>query len=210
MTRIIIADDHQIVIDGLKALLKDQSEIKIVDEAHDGLELIEKCKIHQPDLVLTDIGMDKMDGIEASQVIIKQFSNIKILVLTTYADARSIRKMLKIGVEGYLLKDSGKQDFIQAISEIINGNNFYDQRVTDVIMNSMKAQPKKTAPTPLTAREKEIICLIAEGLNMKEIANQLFLSELTVDSHRKNIYVKLGINKVAMLVRYAVEHGLVE
>ncbi len=211
MTKIIIADDHQIVIDGLKALFEEEKALQIIGEAANGLLLMKKIPSLQPDLVIMDIGMPVMDGIEASSIIKKKYPTIKILVLTTYADKYKIKKILKIGVDGYLLKDSGKSKLLEAIHTIMEGQTYYDKRVTEIMMNDHRAPKTKyqTAAT-LTKREKEVIKLIVEGMNTSEIAAALFLSSLTIETHRKNIFTKLGINKVASLVRYAIEEGLVD
>ncbi|PHR23545.1 MAG: DNA-binding response regulator [Fluviicola sp.] len=211
MIKIITADDHQIVLDGLKALLEDQSEFQVIGEAKNGKELIEACNTLNPDLILTDIGMPVMDGIEALRSIKKTHPELKTLVLTTYTDRRNIREMLKIDVDGYLLKDSGKAVFIEAINTIMTGEKYYDKRVTEIMMNSFsKSKKKPQSNTPLTKREKDIVRLISEGLDSQEISGILFISLLTVETHRKNIYTKLGINKIASLVRYALEEGLIE
>lgn len=211
MIKIILVDDHQIVIDGLKALLEDQKDLQIIGEANNGKELIDTCLGLSPDLILMDIGMPVMDGIEACRVIKETHPEIKTLILTTYADKKNIRDMLKLNIDGYLLKDSGKEIFIEAIHAIIDNNTYYDKRVTDVMMSSYSGKKEQYRPNiPLTMREKEIIRLIVEGMSTSEIGETLFLSALTVETHRKNIYIKLGINKIASLVRYALEEGLVE
>lgn len=211
MTKIIIADDHQIIIDGLKALLQQEEQFQIIAEVSNGKALIDNGIALQPDLILMDIGMPIMNGIKAAKEIKKSHPDIKILVLTTYADHKNIKEMLRIGVDGYILKDSGKDNFITAIRTIIQGQTYYDKRVTEVLMNSFnKKKSTFNTPTPLTVREKQIIQLIAEGMSTLQISETLFLSILTVETHRKNIYTKLGLNKVATLVRYAVEEGIIE
>ena len=211
MIRLLIADDHQIIIDGIRALLENEALITIVGEAVNGKELIDNGLLLNPDFILMDIGMPEMDGITAAQIIKKNHPEIKILVLTTYADQKSIREMLKIGVDGYVLKDSGKDIFIEAIQTIIAGNTYFDRRVTEVMMSSFQPQKKKLDTlTPLSPREKDIVRLIAEGKSTVEMAGILHLSLLTIETHRKNIYTKLGMNKVASLVRYAIEQGLLD
>ena len=211
MIKIVIADDHQLIIDGLTAMLNSHEDLHIIGQARNGKELIRSGLSPEPDLVLMDIGMPEMDGIEASRAIRESHPQIKILVLTTYADHRKIREMLKTGVEGYVLKDSGSELFLEAIRAIAAGKTYYDSRVTEVMMESLR--PKKAAvfaPTPLTDREKDVIRLIAEGKSTAEMAEALFLSTLTIETHRKNIYTKLGMNKVASLVRYAIDEGLLD
>ncbi len=208
MIKIIIADDHKIVREGLSALLSSVEEIEIIEEAPNGLILLHQLKTLQPDLILLDIGMPVMDGIQAAEKIKVEFPEVKILILTTYVEQAKIKKMLKIGVHGYLLKDSGKAGLLNAIKTITEGQNYYDQRVTDIVMNSY--QPKKAATSTaivLTKREKEIALLIAQGKSTKEIAQELFISPFTVDTHRKNIFSKLGISKVASLIRIVIEEG---
>jgi DNA-binding NarL/FixJ family response regulator len=158
-----------------------------------------------------DIGMPVMDGIEASRILKKEHPTIKILVLTMYAEQKHIKDMLKIGVDGYILKDSGKEEFLSATDALMNNETYFDKRVTAVIMNSFQPQKKQqNTYTPLTDREKEIVKLVAEGKSTAEIASLIHLSSLTVETHRKNIYTKLGMNKIAGLVKYALEEGLIE
>jgi DNA-binding NarL/FixJ family response regulator len=211
MTKIIIADDHQIVIDGIQCLLNGEKGVTIIGEALNGKLLLESDLLSEAELILMDISMPEMDGVEASKLLRKSHPELKILVLTTYVDHRKIKEMLKIGVSGYLVKESGKGPFLEAIAKIMRGETYYDSRVTDVVMSSYRPKKlKDQPPTPLTNREKEVIRLIADGMNTAEIAAALFLSVLTIETHRKNIFTKLGINKVARLVRYAVEEGLVD
>jgi DNA-binding NarL/FixJ family response regulator len=208
MIKIIIADDHKIVREGLNALLSSAEEIEIIEEAPNGLILLHQLKTLEPDLVLLDIGMPVMDGIQAAAKIKVEFPKVKILILTTYVEQAKIKKMLKIGVHGYVLKDSGKAALLNAIRTVTEGQNYYDQRVTDIVMNSYKPQKKATSNNiSLTKREKEIALLIVQGKSTKEIAQELFISPFTVDTHRKNIFSKLGINKVASLVTIAIREG---
>ena len=211
MIRMVIADDHQIVIDGLKALLATENTIQVVGEVNNGSDLIQCVLQTSPDIILMDIGMPVMDGIEASRILKKEHPTIKILVLTMYAEQKHIKDMLKIGVDGYILKDSGKEEFLSATDALMNNETYFDKRVTAVIMNSFQPQKKQqNTYTPLTDREKEIVKLVAEGKSTAEIASLIHLSSLTVETHRKNIYTKLGMNKIAGLVKYALEEGLIE
>jgi len=211
MIRMVIADDHQIVIDGLKALLATEKTIEIVGESNNGADLIQYGLQTSPDLILMDIAMPVMDGIEAARILKKEYPAIKILVLTMYAEQKHIKDMLKIGVDGYILKDSAKEEFLNAIHALMEGETYFDKRVSTVIMNSFQPQKKpQNTYTPLTDREKEIVKLVAEGKSTAEIASLIHLSSLTVETHRKNIYTKLGMNKIAGLVKYAIEEGLIE
>jgi DNA-binding NarL/FixJ family response regulator len=209
MIKIIIADDHQIIIDGLRMLLGEEDQLQIVGDALNGVTLINKIPKLQPDLVILDLGMPVMDGMEAALKIKELYPTLKILVLTTYSEPHRIKKMLKININGYLLKDAGKTKLLEAIYSIMDGNTYYDRRVTDIIMDSFK--PLKTTSSPrLTKREKEIIRLIVKGKSTNEIAEELSRGKSTIETHRRNIFTKLGINKVASLVSYAIEEGLVE
>ena len=211
MIKILIADDHQLVIDGVKSMLAAESHLSLIGEALNGQALLDHANLAEADLVLLDIGMPVLSGLEASRALRKSHPDLKILVLTTYADHRTIKSVLKLGVHGYLLKDSGKADFLAAIAALMDDRTYYDARVTEVMMSSFQGKKSgASAATPLTEREKEIIRLIADGLSTTEIAEKLFLSALTVETHRKNIFTKLGVNKVATLVRYAVEAGLLD
>lgn len=211
MINIIITDDHKIVREGLTALLNSVETINIIDEAPNGLILQHKLKTQKPDLILLDIGMPVMDGIEAAKAVKTNHPDVKILVLTTYAEQAKIKKMLKIGVDGYVLKDSGKAALLHAIQTVYEGKKYYDQRVTEEIMNSYQTKKRSAARSiSLTKREKEITKLIATGQSTKEISETLFISPLTVDTHRKNIFSKLGINKAAALVQYAIKEGLID
>lgn len=210
MIKIVIADDHQIVIDGLKSLLEKEEHIKIVGEALNGVILLNRLPMLNPDVVLLDIGMPVMDGMEAATKIKDQFPAIKIVAVSAYTEVFKIKRMLKIGIDAYVLKDTGKRGLLEAIESVMKGGNYYDPRVKEILMDSFNSKKRQTYAAPLTKREKEITGLIAEGYTTKEIADKLFVSPLTVDTHRKNIFSKLGIKKVAELVRYAVLEGLVD
>lgn len=210
MIKIVIADDHQIVIDGLKSLLEKEEHIKIVGEALNGVILLNRLPMLNPDVVLLDIGMPVMDGMEAATKIKDQFPAIKIVAVSAYTEVFKIKRMLKIGIDAYVLKDTGKRGLLEAIESVMKGGNYYDPRVKEILMDSFNSKKRQTYAAPLTKREKQITGLIAEGYTTKEIADKLFVSPLTVDTHRKNIFSKLGIKKVAELVRYAVLEGLVD
>jgi len=157
MIKIILVDDHKIVLDGLKALLSTTDELEIIGEAQNGLILLHQLKTLKPDLVLLDIGMPVMDGIEAAAKIKKKYPEIKVLILSTYAEKAKIKKMLTIGVDGYILKDSDKEALLNAIKTVMSSDQkYYDHRVTDVIMNSYQPKKVDTQMPRLTKRELEI------------------------------------------------------
>jgi two-component system nitrate/nitrite response regulator NarL len=210
MIKVFITDDHKVIIDGLKRLLSVSSEIEIIGTALNGAILLDKLKTQQPDLILLDISMPVMDGIQAAKVIKKLYPTIKILVFTTFIDNDKVKKITKIGVDGYLLKDSSGDKLIHAIKMVMSGTNYYDHRVVDLVMHNYKRTASTPTITALTKREREVIRLIAQGKSSKEIGEELFISPLTVDSHRRNIFAKLGISKTAALITYAYENGLMD
>jgi len=206
-TRLIIADDHQMFIDGVKALLQDTKEIQVTGSANNGRELLEKMGDTEADIVLMDIGMPELDGIETTQIISLKYPQIKIIALTMYDDYNKITKMLKAGASGYVLKNTSKKELIEAILIVAGGGVYYSDKV---IINAMQTISAENGPpvSKLTEREIEIIKLIVKSLTNKQIADELSISELTVNTHRKNAMRKLSIKNTAGLVKFAIEQGL--
>ena len=205
--RIIIADDHRVFIEGMKAMLKEFSEIEVIGEALNGKELVEIAKQLKPDLILTDVQMPVMDGIDAAKELQKCMPDVKILVLTMLNESFHIRKMMEAGISGYVLKTTNKEDLIAAIKKIAAGEKHFDAEVTNRLMNDFSA-PSTSTSDSLTKREKEILKFIANGLTDKEIAEKIFLSPLTVATHRKNILSKLGLKNKVELTRFALKNNL--
>lgn len=207
--RIIIADDHRVFIDGIKALLKDVPGLEVIAEAENGEALVNKTAEHKPDLVLTDVQMPVKDGIEAAREIHARFPEIKIMTLTMLNESIYIKKMLEAGVSGYIIKTVDKEELILAIRKVAAGEKYFGAEVAAQLLNNFPdASDKKTPVDQLTKREKEILVLIAQGLTDKEIADKVFLSSLTVITHRKNILGKLGLKNKVELARFAMEHKL--
>jgi DNA-binding NarL/FixJ family response regulator len=205
--RIIIADDHRVFIDGMKALLRDFPEMNVVAEAGDGQQLIELVQTHQPDLVLTDIQMPVKDGIEATKEIHKRFPEIKIIALSMMNESIYIKKMLEAGASGYILKTVDKDELISTIQKVAGGEKYFSAEVTSQLMNNFSMKSSQSSPADvLTKREKEILTLIAQGFTDKEIAEKVFLSPLTITTHRKNILSKLGLKNKVELTRFAMEN----
>lgn len=205
--RIVIADDHRVMLDGIRALLRDVSELEIVGDALNGEELIAQVRAHRPDVVLTDIQMPVKDGIQASIEIHAEFPEVKIIALTMLNESMFIKRMLEAGVSGYVTKNVDKDELVRVIHKVANGEKHFSDEVTAQLMNNFST----TAESPvdvLTKREKEILKLIAQGLTDKEIAEKVFLSALTVISHRKNILSKLGLKNKVEITRFALENGL--
>ena len=217
MIRILIVDDHQMIRDGLKALLMGYDNIEIVGECNDGSEVLPQLKQNEVDIILMDIRMPQMDGIEASKKIFQEFPEQKIIALTMFNEEKYIEEMLKLGTMGYILKDGGKTDLLNAIETVHQGENYYSDKVTETIMakltkNKPRAKQQKLEVTldELTQREKDILRLIAEELTNSEIGEKLNISNRTVDTHRRNLLQKLGVKNTAGLVKYAVKSGLTD
>ncbi|HEU4718580.1 MAG TPA: response regulator transcription factor [Bacteroidia bacterium] len=209
--RILIADDHRVFIDGMKALLNDVPGIEVIADAENGQELIEQAIAHAPDVVLTDIQMPVKDGIEATKEILRISPSVKIIALTMLNESLFIRRMLDAGAYGYILKTVGKEELIGAIRKVAAGEKYFSSEAATQLLNdfSGKSSGKNNPADTLTKREKEILALIAQGFTDKEIAEKVFLSPLTIITHRKNILSKLGLKNKVELTRFAMEHGLI-
>lgn len=205
--RIVIADDHRVMLDGIRALLRDVTELEIVGDALNGEELIAQVRIHQPDVVLTDIQMPLKDGIEAAREIHALYPNVRIVALTMLNESMFIKRMLEAGVSGYVTKNVDKDELVRVIHKVAKGEKHFSEEVTAQLMNNFSEQSSNPINS-LTKREKEILKLIAQGLTDKEIAEKVFLSSLTVISHRKNILSKLGLKNKVEITRFAIENGL--
>lgn len=209
--KIIIADDHEVIIDGLIALLATEKDLQVVGRANNGNQLLEIIKNKPVDLIILDIDMPEMNGVEAAKKLKEKYPDVKILVLTMFNTPDFIANLLRHGVDGYILKNSRKRELLKAIRSVRSGRSFYAPEVTEIMMNSFRQEKNNNKDTvQLTPREKEIIRLISEEYTSREIGEKLFISFHTVERHRKNIIAKLGVKNVAGLVKYAIMNGLVE
>jgi DNA-binding NarL/FixJ family response regulator len=210
--KIILVDDHQMFRDGLKAILSDQPDIELIADLGSGQELIELLNSAVPDLILTDISMPEISGIELTEYVQKHFPQIKILILSMHSDEEYIIKALRAGANGYLPKETSITELLKAIQTIYKGENYFNKSISDTILNSISNKAEvKTDPSEeekLTKREIEIIQLVVEGLSNKEIANKLFISIRTVDSHKNHIMQKLHLKSSVEMVKYALKHKL--
>ncbi|HEY7161977.1 MAG TPA: response regulator transcription factor [Acidobacteriota bacterium] len=208
--RVLIADDHALVRAGFRALLESQS-VEVVAEANDGREAVELTKKYHPDIVLMDIGMSGLNGIEAASRISREFPSSRILILSMHANEEYVLQALRAGACGYLLKDSGRQELMLAVRSIIEGKTYLSPEVSKhVIDNYVESVGGKSDPLErLTPRQREILQLIAEGRTNKEIAQILKIAVKTVDTHRTQLMERLDIHDVAGLVRFAIQMGLV-
>ncbi|HTF17805.1 MAG TPA: response regulator transcription factor [Chryseolinea sp.] len=210
MINVLIADDHQMVIDGMKALLSEEHDIQIVGEALNGDEALAFLKSgNLVDLIILDINMPNTDGIETARAIAHNYPATKVLILSMHNKPIYIKQLIEVGVSGYILKNAGKEELLSAIKNIQSGKEYFSSEVTKAIFNSLKNSPTSTE-SQLTKRELEILRLLSKALTTSEIAEKLFLSPYTVDTHRKNLLSKLGLRNTPALVRYAIEHGLSE
>lgn len=213
MIKIIIADDHQLFIEGVHSLINSMKEIEIIKEVNDGRALIEELEHTKCDLILMDINMPIIDGIEATKQIKKTHPDIKILMLTMFSSKDYIEKLLRAGADGYLLKNTDAIELKDAIETLIRGESYFSKEVTERIMEGLqkKKHDEKTKFTiELTEREIDVLKLIVQEFTTAEIADKLFISTHTVETHRKNLISKLNVRNIAGLVRYAMEHGLVD
>ena len=210
--RIILADDHALLRQGLKRILSEIAGLEVVGEARDGLELLQMVNAVPCDLIIIDISMPNLRGIEAIHEIKARLPNVKILVLTMHKDSEYLRQAFSAGADGYLLKEDADAELFSAIEKIRKGKIFITQKLSEDLTDDW-ARIKRGDVTPLTnqekltLREKEVLKLIAEGKSSKEIASALFISIRTVDHHRASIMGKLNIKKTADLVKYAIDRG---
>jgi len=212
--KILIADDHSLIRTGISTLLQGYAEFIVVGEAANGIEAVDMTKKVQPDVVIIDLSMPKMNGIEATRVIRERFPQTRVLVLTMHENEEYIYQIFNSGAGGYVLKNSSREELCEAVRAVANGEKFFSTRVSEIMVEGFIKRGEtlhseiSSSDVPLTKREKEILSLVAEGMTNQQIADKLFISPRTVDTHRTNIMQKLDIHDVALLARYAVEHGL--
>lgn len=211
--KIAIADDHQMFRDGIKSLLDNTREYVVVGEAKDGIELLALVKQVSLDVVLLDINMPKMNGLEAIKKLKSDHSEIKVIMLTMFNTNEYINKLLKSGADGYVLKNTGKEELEEAINTVVSGESFFSNEVKQTVMDNLQNKPQIEPDffqVELTSREKEVLSLIVKEYTTNEIAEKLFISPHTVETYRKNLTSKLPVKNIAGLVRYAIQMGLVD
>jgi DNA-binding NarL/FixJ family response regulator len=212
--RILLADDHTIIRSGLKLLLEQQPDFKVVAEANDGREAVELVSKHHPKVAVLDIGMPKLNGIEATQQIASQEPDTEVVILSMHADESYVLRALKAGARAYILKNSAEADLIRAVHSVADGKSFFSPVISKMLLEDYVRQIKdkhvEDSYDLLTPREKEILQLLAEGRTNKEVANLLSLSVHTVDAHRGNILQKLNLHGIPELILYAVRKGIIQ
>ena len=206
--RVLVADDHQIVLQGLKTILSREG-LEIAGEASNGSEAVSRAMDLQPDLVVMDISMPVMTGIEAAAQIRRALPSAKVILLTVHTENRYILEALKSGIRGYVLKSRAASELIEAVREILNGRIYLSPGISQTVVEAYLQQNSEESES-LTQRELQVLQLVAEGRTTKEIAASLGVSAKTADSHRSNIMHKLNMHTVAELVRYAIRRGLVQ
>lgn len=216
---VLLVDDHQIIRDGLRALLMDVSEVQILGEAENGRQALDFLAKQAVDVVIMDVNMPEMNGVDATTQIMTLFPDTPVLCLSMHDEIEYISKMLQAGASGYILKNSGKEELVMAITKVHNGEKYFSSEVSYAMMmtyigglnnpSQQKLSTNKYA-VQLTKREVEIIRLIASEMTNQEIADKLNISLRTVDTHRRNLLQKLGVKNTAGLVRYAIQNNLIE
>lgn len=210
---VAIVDDHKMFRQGVEAMLDDIPELSLAWGASNGKETFDKLKDQVPDVILMDITLGEESGITLTEKILETFPEIKVLGLSMHKEDNYIVKILEAGAKGYLLKDAGSEEMVRAIKKVYEGDTYYSSHVTNVLMKHITQGTKPSEKgdlIPLTSRETEILKLIAEEYSNPEIAQKLFISIRTVDTHRRNLLDKLHAKNTAGLVKYAIKHGLIE
>jgi len=197
MINVVIAEDHQSLIDGIKIFLEYEDDIKVVGEANDGERLLEVVRLKKPDVVLTDIRMPKMDGITATRELKKEYPDCKVIAFSMFEQGEAIQQMQDAGASGYIMKNSSLKIVLAAIRAVMTGETYFDSQ--------LKNNTKTENNVPLSKRELEIVKLIGEGKTSQEISEILFIGKTTVDTHRKNILKKLSLQGKSELLRYSME-----
>jgi two-component system, NarL family, response regulator NreC len=211
--RIVLADDHTVVRSGLRALLERHQNFEVVGEAENGRDVVTLSASLRPDIVVMDVGMPLLNGIEAAAALLKQSPSTGVIVLSMYSDESYVMRALKAGARGYLLKDSAAPDLLSAIDAVSNGRSFFSPSIRELLAEDyvrvLRQKGEVDSYELLSPREREILQLLAEGKTNKEVAATLFISPYTVETHRGNILEKLGLHSAAELILYAVRKGII-
>lgn len=207
MIRIYIVEDHNVVVEGLRVLLQNETDISIVGSAGTAADCLEFFASHTADVLLMDINLPDMSGVDLCQLIKSRYKTVMVLGLSTFNQGIYMNKIMENGASGYLLKNITRQELIDGIKTANSGGVYFSFEAGKIYKNTIE---KISQQPVLTKREKEIVKLVAEGLTNVQISKQLFISVDTVDTHRKNLYTKLNINNTAMLIRYAIDNGLID
>lgn len=209
--KILIADDHGILREAIASLLNNEFGMEVIGEAQDGRTAVQLAKELHPDVIIMDIAMPGLNGIEATRQIVREMPNIKVIALSVYADRRSVREMLKAGASGYVPKQCAFKELVTAIQNVVSNQTYLSSRISGIVVEEYVHRLEEndnSAYSILTPREREVLQLIAEGKSTKAIAKELFVSNKTIEWHRRQLMNKLGAQSVAELVKYAIREGL--
>jgi DNA-binding NarL/FixJ family response regulator len=213
MKKILLVDDHDIIIDGLIAMLQDNTDYQIIGKANDGNEAIQNTETLNPDIIIMDISMPNLSGIDATKIIKSKYHNIKIIVLTQHDKSEYVLEILKAGADGYLLKNSKKDELLEALKTVEKDQKYLGHKISDLMINNylsnQNTESEKETLVQLTKREIEIIRLISSDLSNQEIADELNISLRTVETHRRNLMQKLNVKTVVALVHYAIKNNII-
>ena len=212
--KILLADDHKVLRSGLRRILEEQTDLEVVGEAADGREAVELAGQLHPDIVVMDIGMPKMNGMEATRQIMQRNPKLNVLILSMYSDENYVVQTLRAGARGYLLKDSAEDELIYAVRTVNSGVPYFSPRIARMLvgdsMQRLRNECVDDTYELLTPREREVLQLIAEGKSNKEVAAALFVSPTTIETHRARIMDKLDLHSTAEIVLYAVRKGIIQ
>ncbi len=214
MIRVLIADDHTMFVDGIESILRNEPNINVVGKCFDGLSIFDILEKNEIDVLLLDVNLPGMNGIDVCKRLVQEHPNVKVLALSMYNEESFISEILKNGALGYILKNTGRTELMKAIENVYEGQSYFSDAVTQTIMKSMvkssnSSNSKKNFPK-ISRREKEVLQLIIEEFTTQEIAQKLFISLKTVESHRSNLLAKLNARNTAGLVRVAMENNLLD
>lgn len=210
---VLIADDHKIFRDGIRSILEKEKDIEVIDEAADGNEVLEKLDTELIDVIILDIDIGKPTGIEVMEIIQDKYPEVKVLILSMIGLHDFVIQALEKGANGYILKNTGKDEVLTAIRSVAKGDSYFSKEVSSILveqLNRPRKAKKKSEGIPLTARETEVLQLIAQEFSNHEIAERLYISIRTVDTHRRNLLEKLNLKNTAGLVKYAIKKGLIK
>ena len=211
VTKLAIIDDHEVIINGLRAMLSGHPDLQIIYSANSGADLLSLLKQNQPDVLLMDIQMPEMSGVELCKLVHKQYPQVKIIAFSSFDDSHYVKQIMRNGASGYLLKNADQQSIVSAIQQVVTGNEVIDETIKKILVGeSITGHRRSIFDIPLTKREREILKLIAGELTNQEIADRLFISLRTVETHRFNLTQKLAAKNTASLVKEAMKRGLVE
>ena len=210
--RVLIADDHKIMLAGLRSLLEKQTDFDVVGEADNGRMAVQMAHEKKPDVVVMDVSMPDLNGIEATTQIIESLPETRVIALSMHSDKRFVMGMLRAGASGYLLKDCASQELANAILQVATGKKYLSPEITGVVLGDILqgGSPGEvaTATSQISPREREVLQLIAEGWSTKQIASHLYVSVKTIETHRRQIMKKLDLHSIADLTKYAIREGL--